>query len=590
MRRLYSSLSIFLLLVVVNVVDAVAQKDTTKLNQSVEVMKAYRPSISTANKLNLMPVTEDTVRFKAEFKYLINSMPAKIGFNASPISAADVNRQPSKNFGLGYLKLGIGTLSTPYGEFFLNLPKSEIATLALHLRHLSSDSKIRLRGGDLVEAPYSQNNGDLFGSINLGGTILSGELSYNRDAMLYYGYPVSIPANISILPFSTYGLKQAYQKGSLKVDLKNSDKSAGGLNFQGGFRLGFFEAETRQKETSGGFFGKFDYNFGQFTGIVNLSFDHLSTDSIFVNTPYTDTGTKSEDWIRIAPSVRLDGDNWSLRGGINFVTNSVKGGENISKLYPDFEFNFRPIEEIIAFYAGFKGDIINNSYGDIAIENFWADPRHNVHNTDYPYVLLGGIKGKISNQISYNFGLKYSVVKDLYFYAQSSFDDPSSSFKPPPVIYRNAFDLIYDNAGIFNLSAEFSFVSSKDLSVMLKGNYYNFDLESLPFAPNKPNFDLTASAGFKIIERLTGFSDFEVTGARKAMIRYSASASSSATPQAKEFSIDPSIRLNLGATYDLTGNFKLFGRVDNLLDRQNEQWSGYSSQGLRLMAGVNLSF
>ena len=61
-------------------------------------------------------------------------------------------------------------------------------------------------------------------------------------------------------------------------------------------------------------------------------------------------------------------------------------------------------------------------------------------------------------------------------------------------------------------------------------------------------------------------------------------------PLTQEFLIDPSIRLNMGATYEMTGNFKLFGRVDNLLNRQNEQWLGYASQGLRLIAGITLSF
>jgi len=78
-------------------------------------------------------------------------------------------------------------------------------------------------------------------------------------------------------------------------------------------------------------------------------------------------------------------------------------------------------------------------------------------------------------------------------------------------------------------------------------------------------------------------------GQRKAMTYYY-SPFSSALPVTKEFTIDPTILLNLGATYDLTSNFKLFGRVDNLLNRQNEQWLGYASQGLRMMAGASFSF
>jgi hypothetical protein len=588
MKQLYRSLLVFLLVFAVSSGLAVAQKDTTKLNQSVEVVKAYRPSISNANKINLMPVIDDTTRFTPEFKYSIESHPVKSGFAASPISAADINGLPTKDLGLGYLKLGAGNYNTIFGEFFLNVPKSKIGTFGLHLRHLSSDGKTTLKEGDLVDAPYTQSVAEMFGAVNIGSTILSGELMYNRDAMRYYGYPVAIPANILLIPNFNFGLKQAYQKGDIKVALKNAENLQSDFNFNAGFRLGFFDAKTDQKETSGGFFGKFDYNFGVVKGILDLSFDHQSTDSIYLPSQAL-LGTKTVDWVRVAPSVGLDGDNWSLRGGINFVAVSDKNGGNENKLYPDFEFDFRPIKEVLTLYAGFKGDLKNNRYGDIAYENYWTDPRHNVRNTDYTYIVSGGLKGKISREVSYNIGLNYSKVKDLYFYVQNGLVDYSSSTMPQPVIYNNAFDLMYDNAGIFNLSTEFSYISGKDLSVVVKGNYYNYNLESLPFAPHKPNFDLTASAGLRIIDRLTGFADFEVVGQQKALV-YITDPLSSSLPVKQEFSIDPSVRINLGATYDLTSNFKLFGRVDNLLNMRNEPWLGYTSQGLRLVAGAAFSF
>jgi hypothetical protein len=261
---------------------------------------------------------------------------------------------------------------------------------------------------------------------------------------------------------------------------------------------------------------------------------------------------------------------------------------NTFKIYPDFEFNFRPVKDILTLYAGFKGDLKQNRYGDIAKENYWADPHHNVRNTDYTYVISGGLKGKISPEISYNIGLKYSQIKNQYFYILNAHDDLSSNTTPPPVIYSNAFDLKYDNTGIFNLSTEFSYVSSKDLSLILKANYYGYNLESLSFAPQMPEFDLSASAGFRIIDRLTGFGDMEIIGQRKALV-YSVMSLQNIT-QNKVFLIDPSIRINLGATYDYSSKLKLFGRVDNLLNRQNEQWLGYTSQGLRIMAGATYSF
>jgi len=584
MRQVYSSLSVFLLIFGAAVGTATAQKDTTKLNQSVEVMKAYHPSIQNASKLNLMPVLDDTTHFTPEFKYSINSRPVNAGFAASPIEAADVSRLPKKDLGLGYLKLGAGTLSTLYGELFVNLPKSGIGTAGLHFKHLSSDAKTKLSEGDIVDAPYSKNNAGLFGTLNIGNTILSADLSYNRDAMRYYGYPVAISENMP----DQFGLKQAYQSGDLKIVLKSDEKNESDFMFNGGFNIGYFDAKTGQKQSSGGFFGKFGYNLGQVKGILGLSFDNLSTDGVHLGSGSV-PGTRNETWLRVAPSVRLDGNNLTLRGGVRFVTVSSKGGEKMSRLYPDFELNFKPIEEMLTIYAGFNGDLKNNRYSDIAYENYWTDPHHNALNTDYTYIISGGLKGKISGEISYNLGLKYSQAKDLYFYVMNSYDIISSGTVPPPLIYNNAFDLTYDNAGITNFSAEFSYISGKDLSVVVKGNYYNYSLQSLAFAPEKPTFDLSLLTGFRIIERLTGFADADIVGQRKALI-YHTSPLSSVLPSEQVLFIDPSIRLNLGATYDITTNFKLFGRVDNLLNRQNEQWLGYPSQGLRLMAGITLSF
>jgi hypothetical protein len=222
------------------------------------------------------------------------------------------------------------------------------------------------------------------------------------------------------------------------------------------------------------------------------------------------------------------------------------------------------------------------------MENYWADPMHNVHNTDYSYVLSGGMKGKISREISYNLGLKYSMVKDQYFYVLNSHDNSSSSSSTDRIVYNNAFDMIYDNLKIFNLSTEFSYVSGNDLSVVLKGNYYNYRLDNLPFAPQRPNFEMSASAGFRIIERLKGFADLEVLGNRKALTIYTDPITQSKVNS--EFTVDPSIRVNLGATYELTSKFNLFGRVDNLLNRENEQWLGYASQGIRLLAGASYTF
>jgi len=559
---------------------AYCQRDTTKLNQDVEVVKPYRPSISNANKLNLLPVIDDTTRFTPEFKYSIESRPVTSGFTSGPITAAEIKGQQDKNLGFGYLKLGAGVYNTTYGEFFFNNPKSQNGTFGLHFRHLASQGTIKLSEGDLVDAPYSQNNGEIFGSRVIGGSTLSARVSYQRDVVRFYGYPDTIPFNISSLQASApyFGSRQQFQKTEIQVGLKSNEGLRSIFNYKSGIRYHYFDTKTGQQENAGGFFADFDYEFDKFRGFIESSFDHFTTNGISLS--QNPPGNKQSSWLKISPSVLFSGDNWSLQGGVNFYSVADNQGGNISKLYPKINFNFIPVEKIMTLYAGVDGYLQNCNYSTIAYENNWVDPKHNVINADHQYILFGGLKGKITSQISYNVGAKYSSVKDMHFYVLRSTNFPS------PFIYNNAFDLIYDNAGILNMSAEISYVNGKDYFLLFKGNYYNYTLENLEFAPHLPNFTIDATAGFRIIDKLTGFSDIVVTGQRKALIQYSPLA----VPNMEAVTLNTVLRINLGAEYTLHDNFKIFGRIDNLLNQHYDQWLGYTSQGLRLIAGITYSF
>ena len=48
--------------------------------------------------------------------------------------------------------------------------------------------------------------------------------------------------------------------------------------------------------------------------------------------------------------------------------------------------------------------------------------------------------------------------------------------------------------------------------------------------------------------------------------------------------------LNLAASYDITKNFQIFGRVDNLFDKDYEEVSGHGTPGLSFFGGIKLSF
>lgn len=588
----YLHLAILLLFLVSFVTTTSAQKDTTKLNQSVEVMKAYHPSMSKANKLNLLPLFEDTTRFTPEFKYSIESRPISSGFSASAIQAVDVNSAKSKELGIGDFKVGVGTSNSILGSFSLNVPKSQTGSFGLRLNHNASDGFVHLRGGDRVAAPWSRTGAGLYGTVNLGGSILSADLSYDRYAMNYYGYTGSLPRKIDSLTTLNYGLNQVYEKGNLDVAVRSVGKNSSLLKFNTGVRLGFFDTKTTQKEQSSGLYGLFDYDFGVAHGLLNLSFDQFTTEHISLGASELETTNKG--WLRMAPSARFAGDIWTFRGGVKFVAVSDKIEGNTTKLYPDLEFVLNPVGDYVKLFAGVDGDLKQANYSQIALDNYWVDPSHNFRNTDQSFRAFVGLKGKISRELSYNMAFNYSRVKDLYFYGLASY----ASMLPQTIVYENKFKPIYDNGSIANLTGELSYLSNSKLNIIVKGNYSHYTLDALPFAPQKANLELSATTSFPVFEKLAGFIDLGFVGGRQALVYpYSTSQTASsllntsfAASSPVVFQIDPILQLNVGATYQLQQKLRLFGRVENLLNQRNEQWLGYSSQGIRLLVGISFLF
>jgi vitamin B12 transporter len=48
--------------------------------------------------------------------------------------------------------------------------------------------------------------------------------------------------------------------------------------------------------------------------------------------------------------------------------------------------------------------------------------------------------------------------------------------------------------------------------------------------------------------------------------------------------------INLGTMYDLNDHLRIFGRVENLLNRDYEEFKGYGAAGISAFGGIKLLF
>lgn len=569
-----------------------AQKDTTKMNQQVEVVKAYRPSVSNAEKINLLPEISDTTRFRPDLNYRTNNHPVTTGFQSSVLKASNLLRSEISYSGIGKISGGFGTNLTPFFDFYLNNPSSTNGTLGLQMNHLSSRGSVDLKGGSKTDAPFSYNKAAVFGSYVYEGITLSSQISYQRDMNRFYGYPVAIPTDIMTDNFVKYfNQDQLNQSGFFDLSLKSNATSAALLKFNTKINLGYFNTSTSQVEKAMRFKGDFIYEFTTFSGKLTAAYDHFETENITQNPDFPGLISLGSSWLQLSPSAFYQNDMFTLEGGLNLYSVYDNQNGTIFKPYPNLAFTFHTAEKNFSLYAGLKGYLENNNYSKIASENRWINPELLVRPTSHVSTFSAGIKGKIAIPLAFDIGVKYGKTDDQYFYVTRI---ENRSGNPTPALtdltYNNAFEVDYDNMTTLDFSGDLSYTTS-NMFLLLSGHFFNYQLGSLEKAPYMPDFTLNAAAEFKITGQISGQAELYLTGPRNVMLKYYLPPWSSAiTLPPIYLPTDAMIDVNIGAKYRFPGKIEVFGKVENLLNRKDEIWYGYTVQGIRFKLGATISF
>ena len=572
--------------------NAMAQKDSTKLKQEVEVTKAYQPTITDALKINDIPKINTEQTELPTFDYSIYSKPVFSTFDVNPISAAKMVGDPRPEMGKGLLKLGLGNYLTPYGELFFNAQPGKKSNFGMHFKHLSSHGKIKLLNGDKVDAPESDNTAEIFGKRFFRKSTLSGSLSFDRKAFNYYGYTgarMSDSLKEKMIPY--FQEKQYFSKGTADIHFKSETLSAFDLNYDFGVNTHYLVTKTGQKESQSVFSGDLAKKFGKTYGILNTSLTYNKADSILNRVSHT-YGQKQQILLRIDPSVKWLTDNASLQVGFNSTMVFDDDTDASLLFWPKVKAEWSPVPTVLTLFAGVDGHLQHNTYSAIADENPYVDPYHDVANTNYKAILSGGLKGKLSPKTNYVAEATYSVVKDQHFYfieSENIFYNGVQTNK-----LNNTFSWKYGDYNILKLSGEVLHFVSDDFSMHLSGNYYSYNMKSDVGPWQMPVFDATLSGIYKPNDRLKFTTDIFVIGGRKGMDRnlfsnqYMWGGKPSITYH--EINMDPIIDLNVGGEYKFSDKLNFFVRLNNFGFQKYEQWLGYTTKSFNWLAGVSYSF
>ena len=578
------SLTLLIASVIFASLNAMAQKDTVKLRQEVEVSKNYQPSILEVEKINDIPKIKAEQTEPPTFDYSIFSKPVYGTFDLTPVAAAKMVGESKPEMENGLLKLGFGTFLTSYGELYYNAQPDKKSNFGMHFKHLSSFGKVKLLNEEMVKAPQTENVAEIFGQKFFKRSTLSGTLAFNRESFNYYGYAGDFlfeSEKVEMIPY--FGDKQHFSQGTADVRLKSGKTYASNINYDLGFNYHYFISKTEQKEKQTVVSANLSKKFDQLTGMLHTSVTYYWADGIrnrFTN----EIGQKQQILLKGNPSVMWNTDNAKLQLGLN-TTMVFDDDTNAALLiYPKVKAEWSPVPNILTIFAGIDGYMQHNTYSAIAAENPYVNPDHDVENAKHAYILSGGLKGKLTSKTNYVTEVSYSLVKDQHFYyiESSNHTNPNAT----PRWLNNTFSVLYDDVKVLKLSAEVLHSVSDNFSLRLSGNSYSYDLTRLEKPWQMPNSDITFSGIYQATDQLVFNADIFFVGQRTALISEPESSSVPST----QVVMDPIIDLNVGAGYQFSEKLNLFVKLNNFGFQKYEQWLGYTNKGLNGLAGISYSF
>jgi len=535
-----------------NVNKSVAQE--TNLKKEVQVVKPYEPSISDAYKINLQPKIEDTIKVNPNFNYSIIQRPINTYFQPNPISAARMLPEPLKDLQRGLIKIGIGNRSLPLFEAYYTSPRNKEFSYGAWVNTNNNIGKVKLADNSKVDAQSNVTNMGLQGKRMFADKILSGNITYNRNHYLYYGYDTD---NATVTPTSD---KQTTNNLNANLGFQSTYKDSSRLNYFINTNFGHLSDKYDMQETKiKGYGGVNKYlKNEQFGSEISLT-QYLRNNQFFLqnNTIFT-----------LSPWIKFFGKQWRVQAGVN-ITYDANDVTNNTYFFPKAHFSYDIVSNYIVPYVELNGYLTENSYSELLRTNPWLNPGSNGWNTANKLILTGGIKGKFSAKITYDVQASYSIIDSMAFFQNISIDATN------PLL--NRFGLVFDNMEQTKIQGELSIAPSRKVNMLFHAEYFSYKTETLEHPWNLPDYTAFFRINYNLFGRIFANANVFMVGNRWVQ-----GINGNAPKKLSSYA-----DINLGLDYSYNGRLFVFLNLNNLTSSNYQQWYLYPVQGFNIQIGAS---
>lgn len=525
-------------------------------SETYTAISTFEPTIKDAVKLGDLPEIKDTVKKIANINYAIVSTPLVSEYEVIPIDAAKMQNEPLSKLYRSLLKVGFGTYTTPYGEFWINSLRTRDVAYGVHFKHLSSSSHLK----EVGYSGYSDNEGEIFGKKFYKKHTLTGEFNYKRNAVHFYGYDTT--ENKLSKDFT----KQRYQLFEPVVKVQSHYTDSSRINHL--VKLGYYNLSDIYNVAENNI--KLNTLFNTF---INKERLYVAFDADYYNHKLPHD-TFNDVIVKLNPYFEAHGKKWKADIGVAAVLDVFSNqGSTKFYFYPQLNAQFDVYESMIIPYAGINGGLQKNSLRSLTNENPFVKASLNYRNTNTKFNVFGGLKGNISSNLSYDAKVSYSVIDSLNYFVVD-YKDASTP--------DNKYEVIYDNTNLLNVGGQIKYQYKEKIHFIAKGNYWMYKPKNLTRAYHKPDFDLTFSAIYNLRSKILIKADIFVIGNQYALTEVENNMVYTKEPKLIKGVGD----INLGAEYRYSKMMSFFVNFNNIGNMRYYRWEKYPSQRFNLMVGL----
>lgn len=522
--------------------------------EEVRVVKPYTPTLSGAEKIQLLPNLKGEVEFDIpEFEYHLYPKRYESEFRTTPIQAARMVKMPLQKLYKSELTLGMGNYLTPLAELTINQLRSRNGTFGLNIRHHSMNGKVKLENELKAPAGFNENKFQIYGSRFMKNSVFKYLAGASYNSYVHYGVE---PELDTVLDRKDAVEPYFIAEGGLGMHSMHADSFH--FNYDAGLDYYYFTHDFEEVEHG----AKLDFSFDKSLRVVDIAGEVGA--AYYGHYPDWDSVLANHTMFWLNPHVAKSSPEWRFTAGVNLY-GEVQDGIFTAHFYPKASFQFNIVREVIVPYFGVDGYLESNNYRSMVEENPYVVPGLSVRPTSHKLIGYAGLKGRITDAFVYNIRGSYSIIDDQYFFV----NDTSS-------LLRNQFTAVYDDITLLRLHGEFSIRPADSWKIFLKGNYYSYTLVREEHPWNKPSFDISLQARYNMSDKILVNMGIYTIGSRY----YENFTSSS------EETLPLTVDANLGIEYRYTKLLSFWIRFNNLAAQKYYLYANYPAYRFRVMLGL----